>query len=137
MNRKDELKEQIKTDSKYLKQVAKFEKEKKQIIKDHKGFENNTGKIEKKEIEKTQEFKDWKKEITDQYNQQINDLKEELADQYILEKQAKLDDYQIFMAIAEDIGYDATGKPTGNNELDVIESELKRFIAHVIKEENV
>ena len=137
INRKDELKEQIKTDSKYLKQVAKFEKEKKQVIKDHKGFENNTGKTEKKEIEKTQEFKDWKKEITDLYNQQISDLKEELADQYILEKQAKLDDYQIFMAIAEDIGYDATGKPTGNNELDIIETELKRFVAHVIKEGNV
>lgn len=137
INRKGELKEQIKTDSQYLKKVAKIEKEKKQVIKDHTDFENNTGNTEKKEIEKTQEFKDWKKEITDKYNQQINDLKEELANQYILEKQAKLDDYQIFMAIAEDIGYDATGKPTGNNELDVIEIELKRFIAHIIKKEKV
>ncbi len=41
------------------------------------------------------------------------------------------------MAIAEDIGYDAVGKPTGNNELDVIESELKRFVAHIIKEEKI
>ena len=41
------------------------------------------------------------------------------------------------MAIAENIGYDATGKPTGNNELDVIETELERFIAHIIKEEKI
>jgi type I restriction enzyme M protein len=33
------------------------------------------------------------------------------------------------MAIAEEIGYDATGKKTGNNELDVIGEELKKFIA--------
>ena len=35
------------------------------------------------------------------------------------------------MAIAEDIGYDATGKQTGTNELDVIGAELARFIAGV------
>ena len=31
------------------------------------------------------------------------------------------------MAIAEEIGYDATGKETGNNELDLIAEELKKF----------
>ncbi len=129
---KKELQEQIKKDAKYLKQVAAIEKEKKQVIKDHTGFENNTGKSDKKEIEKTQEFKDWKKEISDQYSQKNSDLKEELADQYIEEKQAKLDDYPIFMAIADDIGYDATGKPTGNNELELIEKELTRFVNQII-----
>jgi type I restriction enzyme M protein len=33
------------------------------------------------------------------------------------------------MAIAEEIGYDATGKKTATNELDVIGEELKKFIA--------
>ena len=32
------------------------------------------------------------------------------------------------MAIAENIGYDATGKKTNINELDVIDEELKKFI---------
>jgi type I restriction enzyme M protein len=32
------------------------------------------------------------------------------------------------MAIAENIGYDATGKKTPVNELDVIGEELKKFI---------
>ena len=44
-------------------------------------------------------------------------------------KQNKLPDYPIFMAIAEEIGYDATGKKTATNELDVIGEELKKFIA--------
>ena len=44
-------------------------------------------------------------------------------------------DYPIFMAIAEDIGYDATGKPTGNNELEVITKELERFIRDVVEGE--
>lgn len=40
-------------------------------------------------------------------------------------------DYPIFMAIAEHIGYDATGKDTAINELDTISSELARFIEGV------
>lgn len=136
-NKKIEWQEQIKDDNNYLETVKEIEKQKKQIIKNHTGFENNTGKTENKEIEKTQEFKNWKKEITDQYNQKITDIKEDLSDKYLIEKQTKLNDYPIFMAIAEDIGYDATGKPTGNNELEVIETELKRFIAHIIKEETL
>ena len=32
------------------------------------------------------------------------------------------------MAIAEDIGFDATGKPTKVNELDEIGAELAKFI---------
>jgi type I restriction enzyme M protein len=35
------------------------------------------------------------------------------------------------MAIAEDIGYDAAGKPTAVNELETVASELARFLAHV------
>ena len=40
------------------------------------------------------------------------------------------------MAIAEDIGYDATGRPTGTNELIEIGFELARFIKHINKTEN-
>ena len=36
--------------------------------------------------------------------------------------------YPIFMAIAEQIGYDATGKETQVNELEMIGRELKKFI---------
>lgn len=42
-----------------------------------------------------------------------------------------MDDYPIFMAIAEDIGYDATGRTTANNELNEIGEELSKFISHI------
>lgn len=37
-------------------------------------------------------------------------------------------DYDIFMASAEDVGYDATGKSTGKNDLEEILIEYKNFI---------
>lgn len=122
----------------YRNAVAKLETKKRSIIKNHQGFETNLIDalvVDKKVIEKTPEFKDWKKEITDIYNQKINDLKDTLQDTYLSDKQSKIKaldmDYPIFMAIAEDIGYDAVGKPTGNNELEIIEQELQRFIKQV------
>jgi type I restriction enzyme M protein len=39
------------------------------------------------------------------------------------------------MAIAEDIGYDATGRETKTNELVEIGSELQKFITHINKTE--
>ena len=59
----------------------------------------------------------------------IDDLKTRLTEEYELNKQQQLQDYPIFMAIAEEIGYDATGKKTATNELDLIGEELKKFIA--------
>jgi type I restriction enzyme M protein len=35
------------------------------------------------------------------------------------------------MAIAEDIGYDATGRPTAQNELEIVARELARFIGQI------
>lgn len=128
---KSALQQKVKKDNNYIKEVARIEKEKKDVIKNHTGFTNTTGKTDKKEIVKTDAFISWKKEISDLYNQQISELKDDLADQYIALKQQSLQDYQIFMAIAEDIGYDATGRETGNNELEFIETELTKFINQI------
>jgi len=76
-------------------------------------------------------YKEWKKSVTAEYSDQIEALKEALSDQYAEEKQKVIEDYPIFMAIAEDIGYDATGKLTNNNELEFIGEELVRFIAAI------
>jgi len=89
-------------------------------------------KVLRKAHEKTEEFIAWKKELSGQYSEKIRDFKESLEEQYRAEKQAKLGDYEIFMAIAEDIGYDATGRETGNNELEQIALQLARFIGEVI-----
>lgn len=123
--------------NKYFESINEIEKEKKKVIKNHIGFRNTTNIEDKKTIEKQDVFKDWKKEINAYYKQEITNLKESLFDQYQSEKQKQLDDYEIFMAIAEDIGYDATGKSTGNNELEVIGKELSKFIKNIQNEEKI
>ena len=75
--------------------------------------------------------KENKSDIKTQFNEKVNLLKEELSEKYLFEKQMLLDDYQLFMAMAEDIGYDATGRSTGNNELEEIGRELAKFISHI------
>jgi type I restriction enzyme M protein len=52
---------------------------------------------------------------------------------FFARRRRDLPDYEIFMAIAEDIGYDATGRETKTNELEPIAKELSRFI-HAIEE---
>ena len=69
-----------------------------------------------------------KQEISEMYDEQIEDIREYLTDTYIEKYKNELNNYPIFMAIAEDIGYDATGKETGKNELPEISKELARFI---------
>ena len=95
----------------------------------HSGFENKTGFTNKKEIEKADAFIEWKKQVTELYNQKIVALKEQLQERFETMRKTEFEDYPIFMAIAEQIGYDATGKETPVNELEMIGKELKEFIA--------
>ena len=133
-NQKAKLKEQVKDDNNFLATVEKWEKEKAEAIK----------KLEAKAKKANPTFN--KKQITDiiqseksvvqtAFTDKVNLLKEELTEKYFLAKQTALDDYPIFMAIAEDIGYDATGRSTNNNELIEIGKELSKFIAHINKSE--
>ncbi len=122
-NLKKEIQEDIKTSQEYEVKVKAIEKAKKSKIVKYKGDK------------KSEEFKEFKKEVSEKYTSQINNIKDDLEELYIKEKQSKLEDYSIFMAIAEDIGFDATGRKTGNNELEVIQSELTRFIQSVIDHE--
>ena len=79
-------------------------------------------------IKQTQAYKDWNAELLAEYTAKIDDLKSKLTDNYLASKQKELPDYPIFMAIAEEIGYDATGKKIAVNELDIIGQELRKFI---------
>lgn len=125
------LQEKIKNGAKYKATIEHWEKEKKDSIKNFSGFENRTGLTNKKEIEKTDAFIEWKKQVTEQYNQKISDLKEQLQERFEAMRKTELEDYPIFMAIAEQIGYDATGKETPVNELELIGKELKKFIESI------
>ncbi len=128
LDTKLKLQEQIKSAANYKATVEYWEKEKKDIINKHIGFENQTGLHDKKLIEKTNDFIEWKKQITEQYRQKIDDLKEQLEERFAEMHKSEIEDYPIFMAIAEQIGYDATGKETPVNELEMIGKELKKFI---------
>jgi len=133
-NKKNQLKEQIKTDNKFLKTVEQWEKEKNDAIKQlEKTAKEQNPKASKKEIGEI--IKDDKAKLQQAFTDKVNLLKEELTEKYFLAKQTALDDYPIFMAIAEDIGYDATGRNTNNNELTEIGIELAKFIKHINKTE--
>lgn len=127
---KQTLKNRILQEKDYFAKLEKITKDKNQHIKNLVGFDN-TDNLTDKELKKTEGYKDWKKTINEQCKAKIDALKETLSEQYFSKKKTTLGDYDIFMAIAENIGYDATGKQTGNNELDFIGQELKRFIKHL------
>lgn len=125
------LQERIKEESGYdAEELRRLDAAKKKRIKSLKGFanpDNLTGKA----LTASDAYKDWKKEVSAEFKEQVDALKESLNEQYLKRKRQTLDDYAVFMAIAEDIGYDATGKPTGGNELEFIGKELARFIEAV------
>ena len=133
-NQKAKLKLDIKTDNKYIATVEKWEKEKAQAIKKlEEEAKTKNPKATKKEI--TETIQADKSVVQSAFTDKVNLFKEELTEMYFLAKQSALDDYPIFMAIAEDIGYDATGRSTNTNELIEIGIELQKFITHINKTE--
>ena len=59
----------------------------------------------------------------------VAELRDKLDSEYKSAAAEAFPDEDIFMAIADDIGFDATGKPTKVNELDEIGAELAKFIS--------
>ena len=111
----------------YKEKIKQLESEKKQAISAlEKQYKEKHPSLDKKGVVPL--MAEEKKEIQEEFSEKVNNLKEELQDAFLTEKQKKLKDYPIFMAIAEEIGYDATGKKTTINELEVIGKELERFI---------
>jgi len=126
-NLKQNSKHNLLSSYQYKERVTQLEKEKKQTISTlEKQFKEKHPSLDKKGLAPL--MAEEKKEIQEEFSIKINNLKEELQDAFLTEKQKKLKDYPIFMAIAEEIGYDATGKKTAVNELEVIGEELERFI---------
>ncbi len=129
------LKYRLKKEVNFYDKIEALEKEKfQQIKKLESQTKNKNPNADKKEISAL--VKEEKEILQDEFNNKINLVKEELAEKYFSEKQKILDDYPIFMAIAEDIGYDATGRQTGKNELVEISQELSRFIEQLNGEGN-
>jgi type I restriction-modification system DNA methylase subunit/restriction endonuclease S subunit len=133
--RKLGLQDEIKSKHNYEHLLTQLDKEKKEQIKKLSGFDKGSN-LEGKTLQDSEDFKEWKKEVNNEYRERIDEIKENLVEEYITEKQRLFNDYEIFMAIAEDIGYDATGKATNNNELDLIGEELTSFIDSIERGED-
>ena len=73
--------------------------------------------------------------VSEAHSAKVDALREQLSDAYEEQKREALNDYPVFMAIAEDIGYDATGRETKTNELEPIAKELARFIKEIEAED--
>jgi type I restriction enzyme M protein len=116
----DDLKEEIKKETKIAENYKKFDAERKELLKP----------LLKLKDEQTQVKKD---AISEEFSEKWAELYETAAETYQLRKQQRLHNYPILMAIAEHIGYDATGKNIAQNDLPDITTELKRFITSIEK----
>lgn len=79
------------------------------------------------------QLKEEKQLVIDEFDEEIEKTREILTEKFSNEYCNKMENYSIFMAIAQDIGFDAAGKPTGKNELCDISKELARFIIELEK----
>lgn len=125
---KSKIQTELKIEYQFYDKISLWESEKKNKLKAMKGLHFT---MPIAEFKKTDEYIEWRNEINNIYNEKINLLKEELQEAYLERTRKELPDYSIFMAIAEDIGYDATGKKTATNELEWISEELTKFINHI------
>lgn len=85
---------------------------------------------EKKALNKkySKEQKEEKKIESDALNEKLKDLKEDIYEKVNNKfKKNKKFQYPIFMAIAEHIGFDATGRETEKNDLPYIIEEFREF----------
>lgn len=126
---KKDIEARLLKDSNYILQRQTWESEIKQKQKAKADEIKGKQRISATAAKQTDDYKTWNADMLSEYANKIDELKSQLSENYLQSKQNELPDYPIFMAIAEEIGYDATGKKTGNNELDVIGEELKKFIA--------
>ena len=128
VNTKKNIECRLLTDNSYLTQRQTWDKEVKQKQKEKTNEIKSKQKIPVTDAKKTDEYRSWKADLLAEYADKVEELKTLLTDAYQQAKQKELTDYPIFMAIAENIGYDATGKKTAINELDIIGEELNKFI---------
>lgn len=89
-----------------LKTYETYEREKKDALKQLK-----TPPAENAEENATENAPLTKEKISEQFSEKTTALREGLEEKYQTAKQENLPDYPILMAIAENIGYDAAGKP--------------------------
>ncbi len=127
---KQKLKDSIRDKENLQVKLGTIEREKKAAIKELNDRAKFTA-LAKDQRKESEAYTTAAQNISDRFNTQADELRYQLAELYEERCRKDLPDYPIFMAIAEDIGYDATGRPTKSNELEPIADELSRFIAAI------
>jgi hypothetical protein len=127
---KQKLKDSIRAKERMEAKLDALEREKKAATKELNESEEFAA-LTKDERKENEAYTTAAQEISDRFNAQADELRYQLAEQYEERRSKDLPDYPIFMAIAEDIGYDATGRQTKTKELEPIAEELARFIAAI------
>lgn len=127
------IEERLRTQYKYIETYKQWEREKKDA--QNKKIVELKGKhrLSVTEIKKLPEYKDWNADLTKHYADLLEELQDQLRADYQDTKQKELPDYPILMAIADEIGYDATGRQIEQNDLKEIGEELKKFINSIIE----
>lgn len=127
---KQKLKDSIRANEKLEEKLHAIEQGKKAALKEL-GDRPEFAALTKDERKKNEAYTTAAQEISDRFATQTDELRYQLTELYENCRRKELPDYPIFMAIAEEIGYDATGRATKTNELEPIAAELARFITAI------
>lgn len=119
------VKEKILAEYNYADSYKHSLKEKKQEIK--RRIDELSDDATKEEINQV------KAEVNLCYNAKLARLKEEMLGVYQERLIHSIKNYDVFMALIDNVGYDSTGRPSSQNELKDIEAQLADFIEKNIK----
>jgi type I restriction enzyme M protein len=127
---KQKLKDLIRAEGMFEKKLNEIDRKKKAALKELTDSQEFAA-LTKDERKENVAFIAASQEISDRFAAEAGQLRYQLTAIYDERRRKNLPDYSIFMAIAEDIGYDATGRTSRTNELDLIGVELARFIVAI------
>ena len=124
---KESLQRKIAENGKLVERLAEIDKVRKaELAKLDKRTE--VAALKPKERKEVPEYKAAADQIAAVAEKAVTELRDKLDSEYKSAAAEAFPDEDIFMAIADDIGFDATGKPTKVNELDEIGVALAKFI---------
>lgn len=127
---KQKIKDSICAEEKLEETLYAIERNKKNVLKKLNDREEFAA-LSKDARKKNEAYVAAEQEIHNRFATKVEELRYRLTEVYEERRRKDLPDYPIFMAIAEDIGYDATGRQTKTNELEPIAKELARFITAI------
>lgn len=132
---KQKLKDDIREEHELKEQLKEINAEKRRVLENLEGFENPEN-LEGEELKNDESYEAWRKDVLAHFREERADVRFELKKVYEERKGKEVHDYDVFMAIAKKIGYDATGSKIETNELNTITPELRRFIQQIEKNQS-